>query len=199
VTPELSLEELFGRNHDRLINVIQGGIVMAIKDHGPSIEKRKSQPSQATPRPPEKTAGCGADMKKKHKMDKLSIAQAIRKELEKRAYGWKSNAEELDCLCGIASLALAAAFQHFGHKAEVKASMIGGIDHCFVISDDEIWDLTIKQFEKWRPKIFVGSVETDDFGHLDELTNNDPKTWDWPLDHNKATNEIVGSAFGIAA
>lgn len=126
-------------------------------------------------------------------MNKIDIAQKIRDELERHAREWESDPETLNSLCGIASLALATAFKKFGYSAEVKTSSIGGVDHCFVVSDYEIWDLTIRQFENWQPKIFIGHKLDDKFGHFEEPINENPEFWDHPTDNLKASKEILKS------
>lgn len=127
-------------------------------------------------------------------MDKMLIAKTVRNELEFRSRQWWSDPHTLDALCGIASLSLADLFNRFGFKAEVRACLVGGIDHCFVVCEGEIWDLTIRQFDNWRDAIYVCGLDDEDFGHLLDPTDNNPERWDWPVDNKKAAEEIVEKA-----
>lgn len=69
--------------------------------------------------------------------------------------------DDLGCACAIASMALAKSFKAWGYPARVVRGQYGGReydgdDHCWVVSGDEIYDITATQFGERTKVMIVG-------------------------------------------
>lgn len=96
---------------------------------------------------------------------KEEIANFVRHQCESWAVQngfWK----ELDCMCAIASHALAYLFRKYQFDAilvegefAVDPDMKWGDGHCWVESDEKIWDITASQFDVKLPHILQTSID----------------------------------------
>lgn len=95
------------------------------------------------------------------KPTKLQLAKLIRKRAEKHVNDLisYSDPKTLECLCAISSYALTKKFNDYRYKAKMIVGMYddkrwGNLPHCWVESDDGIWDITATQFDRHNnPKI----------------------------------------------
>jgi hypothetical protein len=124
-------------------------------------------------------------------MKKIDIAKLV----YKRSIKWINEIELLTdetlCgMCGICSVSLTESFINFGFfntyammgKWFGKNCTLYGIDHCWVESDGEIWDITVRQFDLSLPKIFVIKSSDEKASWYRDGLEIDRETFpdDWP-------------------
>jgi len=120
----------------------------------------------------------------KNKMTKLKIAKLVRK----KAVETGLFKPDFECACAIMSVALAISFRNYGYDSTViegyfeKNTWPYGGAHCWVVSDNERWDLTITQFGI-KKVIFVGSITDKRFKSLKKHNKLTAHSFhDWPDD-----------------
>lgn len=120
---------------------------------------------------------------------KWFIARRVRGQLEK--YSTKSQfstPERLAGLCAIGSALLAKEFREAGYDAKViwgRHGMNGwNGSHCWVISDNEIWDVTATQFEyrSHIPKVVKTTTKNRNYSYIMKRDLSIYKMTRWPTE-----------------
>ena len=81
---------------------------------------------------------------------------------------------DLSCMCGIASTGLAFAFENAGFPAKVVYGTFNYDNHCWVVSDEIIYDITATQFGNYR-KVHVELVDSGKYNPMKKIDSLDWK------------------------
>lgn len=103
---------------------------------------------------------------------KMAIACAVRK----KAVSYFKN-PDLDETCAIVSFALKKSFKLSKFKADVFSGFFDGFCHCWLQSDDKIWDLTAAQFSCDYPEIIVTDLTDKRYLGGKKVSVKDFKYW----------------------
>jgi len=133
-----------------------------------------------------------------NKLSRLEIARRLRLIVIEFLYETKGIVPcHLEGTCAICSKTLAKLFKDFGYPATaVEGSFDANyINHCWVESENYIYDITISQFQKdfprlHLPEVLVVSIGNGDMGKLFADRNYRIKENEWPKEQ-KPTKELI--------
>jgi Zn-finger protein len=125
-------------------------------------------------------------------MELESIAKVAREEMELFAKDNPSIGDPITlyCYCAISSLFLQRLARKYGYNISfAQGEAFRGSEHCWVVHNEKIYDITVTQFESNYPTVYVTNITNSKYKV--ERFNKDARKYikdGWPEEQNPLTH-----------